>query len=462
MVDLDGTLLRTDTLIESLFGLARQKPLQLLALPAWLLGGRAGFKQRLARAAEIDISTMPVDEDVLAHLQAQRRQGRRLVLATAADERVATAAARRFGLFDQVLASNGQTNLSAERKRDRLVAEFGPRGFDYLGDSDQDLPVWAQARRALLVRPSHRCRVRAARVAEIEQTFADGRPGIGDYLHAMRISHWLKNLLVLLPLLVLPALAGAMMGKALLAFVAFSLSASGVYLLNDLFDLQADRAHPHKRQRALASGRVPLLHGLLLVPVLWGLALGLAVASASPLPWVLAGYTLLMVAYSMWLKHLAYLDAAVLGLGYSLRLLAGALAIGAAPAPGLLACCAVYFFGLALLKRYAELIALGHRVSVHGQVRGYPVNRRRQLWLVGVLASTVPIALLLAMPRQLALPARATAGWLGCVLLLAWTGHMWRMARAGRIEGDPVAYAVRDMPSRLLAALAGALLLAVA
>jgi len=269
VVDLDGTLLHTDTLVETLFEVARTQPLQLLRLPAWLAGGRANLKHQLALRAPVDdLSVLPLADDLLAVLRALKGQGRHLVLATGADARIAQPVADELGLFDAVLASDGRVNLSGSVKRDRLVAEFGERGFDYAGNSWRDLPVWAAARRALLVRPSPRLAAAAARVTEIERIFDDW-PGWRDYIGAVRVQHWLKNLLLFVPLLAahqlydLPKLLAALIG-----FVCFSLAASGVYLLNDLFDLPADRRHPHKQARALASGRLPLLHGLLMVPVL--------------------------------------------------------------------------------------------------------------------------------------------------------------------------------------------------
>ncbi len=460
VVDLDGTLLHTDTLVESLFDVARRQPLQLLQLPSWLAGGRANLKHRLALLAAIDVSSLPMARELLDHLRALKSQGRRLVLATGADARIAQAVAGELDLFESVLASDGRLNLAGEAKRDRLVAEFGERGFDYAGNGSRDLPVWAAARRALLVRPSRRLAAAAARVTQVERVFDDDRPEWRDYLGAMRVQHWLKNLLLLVPLLATHQLYDPLkLLAALVGLVCFSLAASGVYLLNDLFDLPADRRHPHKKARALASGRVPVLHGLLLVPALWLAAGLLALTLTLPFLVVLGGYAALMLAYSMRLKNYAIVDALTLAVGYSLRIFAGSLAAGVAVSPWLLVCSTALFFGLALLKRYAELVTLRPGLGAHGHVRGYRVGDAALIAGIGTAADCIGVALLALVPVIAAPAAPHLVGWLLSTLLLFWTGHMWLMAHRGRIHDDPVAFALRDPLSRAFGIVVAALLL---
>lgn len=460
VVDLDGSLLHTDTLVESLFDVARRQPVQLLRLPAWWAGGRAHLKRQLALRAAVDVSVLPMADDLLAHLRELKGAGRHLVLATGADERIAQAVADQLGLFDRVLASDGRNNLSGIGKRDRLVAEFGERGFDYVGNGTRDLPVWAAARRALLVRPSPRLAAAAARVAEVERHFGDGRPGWRDYLGAMRLQHWLKNLLLLVPLLAVHQLYDApKLLAALIGFVCFSLTASGIYLLNDLFDLPSDRRHPHKKRRALASGRIPLLHGLLLVPALWLTAALLALVLAPSFLGVLAGYVVLMLVYSMRLKNYPIVDALVLAVGYSLRIYAGSLAVRVAVSPWLLVCSTALFFGLALLKRYAELVTLRPGLGPRGRVRGYGVGDAALIAGLGTAADCIAVVLLALYPVVAAPTVPHRMIWLLSALLLFWTGHMWLMAHRGLIHDDPVAFALRDPLSRVFGVAAAALLL---
>jgi 4-hydroxybenzoate polyprenyltransferase/phosphoserine phosphatase len=462
VVDLDGTLLLTDTLVESGFDLARRQPLLLLRMPAWLAGGRANLKHQLARRTAIDLPSLPRSEALLAHLRALRQQGRRLVLATAADAGVAQAVADELGLFDSVLASDGRTNLSGAAKRDRLVAAFGERGFDYAGNSWRDLPVWAAARRGLLVRPSPRLAAAAAQVTQVERVFGSGAVDWTGWLGAMRLQHWLKNLLLLVPLLATHQLHDApLLLAVMLGVLCFSLVASGVYLLNDLFDLASDRRHPHKKTRALAAGRLPIVQALALVPALWLAAALLALLLPLPFLGALAVYTALMVAYSLRLRNYAIVDALALAAGYSLRIWAGSLAVDVAVSPWLLVCSTALFFGLALLKRYAELVTLRPGLGQQGRVRGYSVGDAALVAGLGVAADSVAIALLALVPVAEMPGAPRWTGWVLSALLMLWTGHMWLMAHRGHIHDDPVSFALREPVSRAFG-IAAALVLAIA
>lgn len=233
-VDLDGTLVKTDLLLESLLALLKQKPLSIFVLPLWLLEGKAYFKQEIARRVSLDVRTLPYRQDMLDYLKVQRAQARSIVLATGCDLLIARQVADHLKLFDSVFASDGITNLSGESKRKRLVNEFGEKGFDYAGDNRIDRAVWASAREPIVVEDRKRCLI--------------------DYLKPLRPEHWLKNILVFVPLIAAQRLfETALLEKAFLAFVAFGCLASSGYLLNDLFDLAADRHHPHKRLRPFVS-----------------------------------------------------------------------------------------------------------------------------------------------------------------------------------------------------------------
>jgi 4-hydroxybenzoate polyprenyltransferase/phosphoserine phosphatase len=462
--DLDGTILVNDSLLECLFALARKQPLALLQLPLLCLRGRARLKQELAARARLDVATLPMRAELLRLLREQHRRGRRLLLVTGADQLIARAVAARLPLFEEVMASDGRVNLSGTAKRDRLLAKFGQRGFDYVGNGRADLPVWAAARQAWVVSSFSSLAVAAARVSTLAHQLQPHRPGLLNYIKAIRVDHWPKNLLVLVPLLLAQRLhESALLGAGFLALLCFSLVASSVYLLNDLLDLEADRRHPQKRHRALASGGLPISRALWLLPLLWLAAAGLSRGLPSGFMALLAGYFALMLAYCLWLKDMPIIDTLTLAFGYTLRIQAGALLLQLGAAPLLLVSSGALFFGLALLKRYAELLSLETPPGGPVRARAYRPGDAQVLAELGITASCIGVALLAAFASSpvFLLPVRLPwASWLFCALLMLWLGHMWLMAHRGRIRDDPVAFALRDGFSRMLAALMSAVLLA--
>ena len=452
-VDLDGTLLRSDLLVETALALLAAKPWMLFAMLAWLLRGKARLKREIAARAPVEGDHLPWDERLVERLHAQRGR-RRLVLCTAADHDAATRATAHLGLFDEVMASDGHVNLSGQRKAAALVARFGEKGFDYAANAGVDRPVWRLARRAWVVNapPGLAARVRGEGEVEVELAREGG--GLRAWLRAMRLHQWLKNLLVFLPLLASHRFLdpGAVL-LAVSAFLCFGLCASGVYLLNDLLDLPSDRRHPRKRLRPFAAGRLPLLPGLVAAPLLSLLALVVAALVQPRLAAVLAVYYLCTLAYSMVLKKRVMIDVVVLAGLYTLRIIGGALAIGAALSFWLLAFSMFLFLSLAMLKRYTELATLlaDGRDSASG--RGYRVEDLPLLQSLGSSAgylAVLVLALYINSPESLQLYRYPKLLWLLCPLLLYWMSWVWVVAHRGRMHDDPVVFAVTDPVSRLV------------
>ena len=459
VVDLDGSVLRTDSLIESMFVLARTKPLSLFKLPIWRLKGAAYFKHLLAEAATPDVHLLPYRTDVLAYLREQKDLGRPVILATSADEKLAREVDREVGLFDEILASDGHVHLSGERKRDRLIAEFGQMGFDYLGNHADDYPVWRASRRASLVSPSPRLEHRVAAVAPVEKILREPGARWRDYVHALRPHHWIKNALVFLPLASVHRFFDVdLLGRATLAFIAFNLCASSVYLLNDLMDLPADRSHPRKKKRRLASGRIRLAYALLMMPLLLAGAFSIAWHLAPGVAAVLALYCVVMIGYSMKLKDLAIVDVLVLAGGYAMRVAAGSLAVDIKVSAWLLTFCMFLFFSLALVKRYSELVTLESAAGGEAHARGY-LGVDKVILVAQGIASGYLAVLVLALYTNSEISQRLYARhnlfWAICLLLLYWVSYLWMMAERGRIHQDPVVFALADRGSRWTIAAAG-------
>lgn len=454
VVDLDGTLVRTDLLVESVLALLHLSILYLWRLPVWLLRGKACLKYEVARRVDLDATTLPYNERLLEYLRAARARGRPLVLATAANRGIAERVAEHLGIFNEVLASDDAVNLAGSRKLDALRRRFGDRGFDYVANGRVDLVIWRHARRAILVNADRHVNAQATLTCEVEQVFPRERFSPGTYLQALRVHQWLKNALLFVPLIAAHRFTAI---DALLSlgtgFVAFSLCASSVYLLNDLFDLQDDRRHPRKRNRPLACGALPLGHAVVLIPLL----LLVAVLAALTLPAVfmaaLAGYYALTLAYSLGLKRLAIIDVLVLAALYTSRIIAGGAAAGIELSFWLLAFSLFLFLSLALAKRCAELVVMREKGRTGAVGRGYLTDDLHLLFSLGGASGYVAVlvlALYINSPQIDLVYTRPGLIWLLCPMLLYWISRIWLETFRGNMHDDPVVFAARDSVSRVI------------
>lgn len=454
-VDLDGTLLRGDTFWEQTFALLRRRPLFALQFLTWAVRGKRFTKQQMAREALPEAATFRLSEPVLAWLAAERAQGRRIELVTGTHLAAAEALAAQAGGFDAVYATTPEVNLTSSRKAAFLRERYGAQGFDYAGNSSADFPVWKDAHTAHAwhARPAVNAALRASHPrAEIHEPLPATMPVL---LRQLRVYQWVKNLLVFLPLLLAHRLGdAAAWGSAGLAFVVFSLAASGAYCLNDLFDLAADRSHPEKSRRPLAAGELALVAGVGLALVLPAAALGLAFLL--PLPFTLAAgiYLVGTVAYSFSLKRIAGADVVFLTGLYTLRILAGGLATGIPVTEWLLGFSVFFFLSLSLLKRHGELLAMppqteelpgrSYRASDADTVRSFGAASAYVSVLVLILyMSGATVAQLYRHPKVI---------WLLGPLLLFWFHRLWLFSARGLIPGDPIPFVLRDRTSYVVAA----------
>lgn len=465
VVDLDGTLIASDLLVESAIRLLRRNPLYLFLLPIWLLRGRHVLKHEIAQRIELDPALLPYNEEFLAFVRAQHRAGRQLVLATASTRRLAEQVfAHLRPLFGELLCSDAATNLKGSRKRDALVERFGHAGFDYAGNGVEDLHVWRSARRAIVVHPSLRLRAAAARVRNVDRTFASPASLPRVLLRSMRPHQWMKNLLVFLPLLAAHKWGDAEAGlRALAGFASFCLLASGVYQINDILDVENDRAHPRKRHRPVASGELSIIDASLFAVA--SLAASLAIAwSISPGAFtVLLIYALTTSAYSWWLKTHPIIDVVALAFLYTIRIVGGAAAIGVVPSYWLLSFSMFMFLSLAMLKRCAELVAGAREPAPIRSGRGYVASDLSTLTGLGTalgVAAVLVLALYINADVSARNYTRPEILWLLCPVLVYWLSYLWLKTGRGEMHDDPIVFAMRDRPS--LAALAAGALVMVA
>ena len=410
------------------------------------------MKRRLADLSDVNIASLPFNDEVVNYVRRWRAQGGLTVLATACDQSLADKVAAHLGIFDEVYGSDAKTNLKGICKADFLRDRFGDRGFAYVGDANADIPVWQAAAKTITVNVSRRLKARVETLREDAMHLTKPLGSPKPYLKALRPHQWLKNLLVFVPMLAAHELTAETLARSLLAFIAFSLVASSVYLLNDLLDLSADRAHPRKRYRPFASGDVPLAHGTWLVPLLSLAGFALAVPLGARFILVLLAYYAITTAYSLYFKRLSVIDICLLAGLYTLRIVAGGAATGIPLSVWLLAFCIFLFLALAAIKREAELVDAMAAGKSTANGRSYHVDDSPVLANMATSAGYVSV-LVLAMyinsPAVLELYTRPYALWGICPVLLYWISRMMIVTHRGEMHDDPMVYAVTDRVSQI-------------
>ncbi len=465
-VDLDGTFSRTDTLIEAVLLLLKQRPLSLFLLPFWLLKGKAHCKAEIARRIAFDPSALAYNEELIAWLRAEREAGREIVLASGADRLMVEAIAAYHGFFTGVIASDGRVNMTGRAKAEALKARFGR--YDYIGNAHVDMPVWAGAEAAMLAASSADIerilskRVSFTRVFRQERS----RSRLRLWIKALRLHQWVKNSLLFAPLVLSHQIFDPVKLMTVgLGFLAFSLCASSVYLLNDLLDLAADRRHPSKRLRPFAAATLPIEQGLVAIPLLLIAGFALAIHTDLYFTAVLALYYAVTVAYSFDLKRRALLDVFTLAALYTLRIIAGAVVVHLSLSPWLLGVSIFLFLSLGVVKRVAEIESSRQRgvTLLHG--RGYQSEDLIIMQMLGVAsgyASVVVLALYVSAPEAQALYPHHQLLWLFAPLMLYWISRVWLLTHRGQMHDDPIVFALRDPVSRVIGLIAALILLAAA
>ncbi len=457
VVDLDDTLIRTDLLLEQSLAFLKCSPFGMAKLVYWTVQGAIRFKIELARATKFDPSVLPYRESVLNRLLEAKLGGRKLILASASPEVWVQQVARHLDLFDHVLATNSERNLKGDRKRQEIILILGDQKFEYWGDSESDLSVWLDQENcihAVAVNPSSKVRSRLSQkhssVEFVQDADKTGPSQIRIVLKAIRVHQWAKNLLIFAPLLLAHRYSDLdSIKSALLAFVSFSALASTVYVLNDLFDLTSDRKHSSKSSRPFAAGALSILTGASLIPSLIAISVISAVALPRSFLAVLLGYLTLNFLYSFRLKSELGIDVVLLGVMYSLRILAGGAATDISLSPWLLGFSIFFFLGLAILKRYTEMSKLVEpHTRSHG--RGYGSGDAGVLLALGVgasLVSTLIFVLYLNSPAVVSLYSSPERLWLMTPFLIYWVIRIWILAVRGQVHDDPVVFTLKDRPT---------------
>lgn len=454
VVDLDGTLTPVDTLYESLVRLIKKNPVIILSIILWALNGKAYLKQKVADLEPFVATKLPLNDELLNYLKEQKEmQNRSLILATASHENTANAVAQRLQIFDDVIASTSDKNLKGAHKLEVIQQKYKD-GFVYAGDSNADLPIWKEAKAAIPVNVSPITRKKLLEHTVIEKEFStqSGLKKTITWLKAMRVYQWLKNTLLFVPILTTFSFSNVMgVTHTCMAFLSFSLLASATYILNDVMDIDSDRAHPRKSKRPFASGELPILSGLIFSAVLLIAGVVLSLFVSSGFTTVLLIYLCITVAYSFALKSIVLIDVIILSLLYTSRIIAGGVAIGEPISSWLLAFSVFIFLSLALIKRCAELVSLQKENKIEILGRAYTTNDLVVLWPLGIgaaMSSVVVFGLFISAPETVGRYASPHILWLCAVILTYWLSRLWIITARGQMHDDPIIFAIKDRTSR--------------
>lgn len=444
VLDLDGTLLRTDMLFECLWAGLAKNPFATLAAITGNLGSLAAMKRELAIIADLRVDLLPVNPDVVEFARQAQTAGRKIVVASASDTSLVSEVAQYHGDNWQAFGSDGTINLKGSAKAKLLADAFGERGFDYAGDSAADMAVWHKADHAIMV---------GAPASAETKLQATGHETISiqsswrakDLIRALRPHQWVKNVLLFLPMLAAHAFELPILLAVVLGIVAFSAAASAIYIVNDLLDLEADRLHETKNRRPFASGAVPIQVGMIafvacaLVAVTVAASLNLAFLA------VVLLYMLISLAYSLRWKRMRWIDIATLASLYTIRVVGGAAAAAVSASGFMLVFVFPIFLSLGAVKRLTEIALAQDDDPLPG--RGY--SRRDQgdllnfAWL-GLIGALVTFALYTVSDQAIELYPTRWMLWLALVPMALWIHRMIRLGYFGKMDYDPIVFALRD------------------
>ena len=458
-VDLDGTVIKTDLLFESILLLLKKNVFLALLIPVWLLKGKANLKHQLSKRVHIPVELLPLNTEFHDYLKEEVERGRNIVLISASSQLPVRQVSDHLGLFIDAMGSDEDHNLKSMNKVTRILQLDPAGGFVYAGNSKADIAVWSEASKVILVNCKRSLAKNLQHGSENIQHFDAPQSMVKKFWQAMRPHQWLKNALIFLPLILSHQLNQPnLLLQACVAFLSFSFVASSVYLLNDMLDLNSDRQHQSKKQRPFASGDLPLVYGYLGAPLLLVLGFLIALWLPTEFVFVLLSYWLMTTAYSLLLKSLFLIDVLTLASLYTWRIVAGSAAISVVTTYYLLAFSFFLFLGLAMVKRYTEFLNLQNQGKSSIEGRGYGVENLQTLATIGGGSSLIAVAVFafyINAPATTELYSNPLLLWAICPLLLYLLWRIWALARRGVLDEDPVLFALTDRRSQLSAVLCG-------
>ena len=467
-VDLDGTLIKTDSLYELFLLLFKKNPLYCIIAISWLMKSKAHFKAEITKRVQLSAESLPYNEDVIEYIKAQD-PARKILLVTGSNKKAADSIAEHLGLFDEVIASDSNSNLTGHNKKDHLVERFGSiddndkSGFEYIGNEVTDMPVWKVAKKVSIVSQDNGFLKEVHKTFNNVQEFIAPKPSIKNYLKGIRLHQWVKNLLVFVPLFLDHRFNdGQAFVQVLLTFFGLSILASFTYIINDLLDLESDRLNKTKRKRPFASGLISIKQAAVMMAVLFVIFIAILTQLSSSVIIILMIYLAATLSYSFYLKRVAMLDVTMLAGLFSLRIIAGIVAINSSWSFWLLAFSMFFFLSLAFAKRFSEIENLRREGREKAAGRGYTVTDLPMMNSSGVAAgyiSILVVALYIDSEKVQKMYAHPEILWLICPPLLFWIGRIWLITGRGEMHEDPIVFAIKDKVSLLIVSLCGLILM---
>lgn len=425
-------------------------------IPFWLAKGKANLKAELDKRLDLDIEKLPYRQDVIAYLKEEKNSGAKLVLVTATIQHVAEKIAAHLNIFDEVHGSNRSNNLLGSKKLELMNQLYGKKNFIYVGDSNKDEIIFENSAGAITVGISPGKVEKIASTSNVIRSFFVSGSKFQNFIKQIRVYQWVKNLLIFIPLLLAHKADPAKFLIGIAAFFAFSFASSSIYILNDLLDLEADRKHPRKKYRPIASGNFKIKTAFLISPVLFIAGLTLGWFISYKFFFVLLFYVVLTNSYSFSLKKIYITDIIVLSILYTLRIISGAEAMDVNVSPWLLAFSIFLFLSLATVKRYTELLTMKSQNREKASGRGYYVADIELIRTIGPSAgmmSILVLALYVSSPEVKMLYHNPDMLYLTCPFFLFWVLRIWFKAHRGEMHDDPIIFTAKDKFSWLIGAI---------
>ena len=451
VVDLDGTLIKSDLLFEGLILLLRKHPLYFFNLFIWFLHGKVRLKEEIFKRVRIDPALLPYNTDFLDFLKSEKENGKELILATASPVGNAREIAEYLGLFSEVFGTQDHTNLKGSTKRDLLVGLFGDKSFDYAGNSKSDFVIFQSARESILVNMTKANEIRSRRNFSVRSVFESKSEKVSYFLKSIRVYQWTKNLLIFVPFITSHSWNNiSSIRTIIITFLSLSFLASSGYIINDLLDLNSDRIHPRKKNRPIASGNFSIPKACITAFVLAAFGFGLAIFIDKSLILLLLLYFCLTITYSLNFKTIELIDVFSLTALYLIRIIIGAFAINVTLSFWLLVFSIFTFFSLALVKRYTEIMLKKSQIEISHSRRNYTGIDLPFIGQIGIssgLMTVVVFALYINSPEIKILYSNPEILWIFCFLLLYWITHIWYSAFKGKMTDDPIIFSLKNRRS---------------